>query len=56
MDNTFPDEESLYRAVYPPEINSMFWKNENTVSSAVFLILSPAQRRYLAANCKLLDS
>ena len=31
------ENELLYRAVYPPEINQMFWKDEQHVSSAVFL-------------------
>ena len=37
MDNTFNDNELLYRAVFPPEYNKMFWKDENHVSSAAFL-------------------
>lgn len=37
MDNNFTEYESLYRAVYPPEINRMYWKDENHISSAVFL-------------------
>lgn len=37
MDNTFSDEELLYRVVYPPEFNKMFWKDNNHVSSAAFL-------------------
>lgn len=37
MNNTFSENELLYRAVYPPEINQMFWKDEQHVSSAVFL-------------------
>lgn len=37
MDGTFLDEEVLYRAVYPPELNSMFWKDNGHVSSAAFL-------------------
>lgn len=37
MDNTFDESESLYRAVYPPEVNKMYWKDENHISSAVFL-------------------
>ena len=37
MDNLFPENEKLYRAVYPPEFNQMFWKDENHVSSAAFL-------------------
>lgn len=37
MNNSFEESESLYRAVYPPEVNRMFWKDEEHVSSAVFL-------------------
>ena len=37
MDNTFKENELLYRAVYPPEKNKFFWKDENHISSAVFL-------------------
>ena len=37
MDSTFSEDELLYRAVYPPEVNRMFWKDDNHVSSAVFL-------------------
>lgn len=37
MDNSFKEKEALYRAVYPPEKNRMFWKDENHISSAVFL-------------------
>lgn len=37
MDNSFNDEELLYRAVYPPEHSKMFWKDDGHVSSAAFL-------------------
>ena len=37
MDNNFSDNEVLYRAVYPPEINRMYWKDDEHISSAVFL-------------------
>ena len=37
MNNTFSENELLYRAVYPPEHSKMFWKDETHVSSAVFL-------------------
>ena len=37
MDNNFSENESLYRAVYPPEVNRMYWKDETHISSAVFL-------------------
>lgn len=37
MNNHFPEDEKLYRAVYPPSMNSIFWKDEKHVSSAVFL-------------------
>lgn len=37
MDNKFDVNESLYRAVFPPEINRMYWKDEDHISSAVFL-------------------
>ena len=36
MDNTFNDNEKLYRAVYPPEIAKMFWKSDGSLSSAAF--------------------
>lgn len=36
MDNSFPDAEKLYRAVYPPEQRDMFWKADGSVSSAAF--------------------
>lgn len=37
MNKSFPENEQLYRAVYPPEINDMFWKDNEHVSSAAFL-------------------
>lgn len=37
MNNTFPEKELLYRAVYPPEMNHILWKDNQHVSSAVFL-------------------
>ena len=37
MDSNFNENESLYRAVYPPEVNRMYWKDETHISSAVFL-------------------
>ncbi|MBR5357919.1 MAG: hypothetical protein IK128_01750 [Clostridiales bacterium] len=36
MDNVFAPEEQLYRAVYPPEQASMFWRRDGSVSSAAF--------------------
>ncbi len=36
MDNTFENDERLYRAVYPPEVADMFWRKDGTVSSAAF--------------------
>ena len=36
MDDIFSPEESLYRAIYPPEIVSMFWRKDGTISSAAF--------------------
>ncbi len=36
MDDRFENTEKLYRAVYPPEINEIFWKTDGTVSSAAF--------------------
>ena len=36
MDDRFENTEKLYRAVYPPEINDIFWKNAGSVSSAAF--------------------
>ena len=37
MTNYFPENETLYRAVFPPEINHIFWKDDQHVSSAAFL-------------------
>ena len=37
MNNSFSENEQLYRAVYPPEINHIYWKDGQHVSSAVFL-------------------
>ena len=37
MNNHFSENEKLYRAVYPPSMNNLFWKDEKHVSSAVFL-------------------
>ena len=34
--DTFDDDELLYRAVYPPSFNKMYWKEDGTVSSAAF--------------------
>lgn len=36
MDNRFPKEEELYRAVYPPDIQELYWKKDGTLSSAAF--------------------
>lgn len=36
MDEYFALDELLYRAVYPPEIASMFWRKNGKVSSAAF--------------------
>lgn len=36
MDNTFPNCEKLYRAVFPESYNQMFWRKDGTVSSAAF--------------------
>ncbi len=36
MDETFNITEKLYRAVYPPEVAAMYWKNDGTISSAAF--------------------
>ena len=36
MDDVFAPEESLYRAVYPPERAAMFWRRDGSVSSAAF--------------------
>ena len=36
MTEQFDIYERLYRAVYPPEIMSMFWKENGEISSAVF--------------------
>ena len=36
MTEQFEEYEKLYRAVYPPEIMPMFWKENGEVSSAVF--------------------
>ena len=36
MDNTFFDDEKLYRAVFPPEIADMYWRRDGTISSAAF--------------------
>ena len=36
MDNTFNNDEKLYRAVYPPEIADMYWRRDGSVSSAAF--------------------
>lgn len=34
MDNTFPNCEKLYRAVFPESYMQMFWRKDGTVSSA----------------------
>ena len=36
MTEQFEVNEKLFRAVYPPEIMSLFWKENGEVSSAVF--------------------
>ena len=36
MDNNFGYEESLYRAVYSPEVAAMFWRKNGSLSSAAF--------------------
>ena len=34
MDDFFESDESLYRAVFPPERMRMFWKSDGTITSA----------------------
>ena len=36
MDNTFKEDERLYRAVYPPSHPGMFWKKDGTLSPSAF--------------------
>lgn len=36
MDENFKPDEELYRAVYPIEIQPMFWKENGSISSAAF--------------------
>lgn len=36
MDDCFPDKEKLFRAIYPPNIREMFWKEDGSLSSAAF--------------------
>lgn len=36
MDKNFKSDEKLYRAVYPPEMVSMYWKRDGSLSSAAF--------------------
>lgn len=36
MNDNFPEEEKLYRAVFPPSHISMFWKKDGSLSSAAF--------------------
>ena len=36
MTEQFDTYERIYRAVYPPEIMPMFWKENGEISSAVF--------------------
>ena len=36
MDNTFKENEKIYRAVYPPEVADMFRRKDGSVSSAAF--------------------
>jgi len=36
MEEQFDTSERLYRAVYPPNIMPMFWKENGELSSAVF--------------------
>ncbi len=36
MTEQFDELEKLYRAVYPPEIMPMFWKENGEISSAAF--------------------
>lgn len=36
MDNTFANDEKLYRAVYPASYSQMYWKKDGSLSSAAF--------------------
>lgn len=36
MNNSFKEDEKLYRAVYPPDHSDMYWKKDGTVSTAAF--------------------
>ena len=47
MTEQFEVNEKLFRAVYPPEIVPLFWKENGEVSSAVF--------KYLARAAKVCD-
>lgn len=37
MDNSFKDDERLFRAVYPPEHPGMFWKEDGSLSPSAFV-------------------
>ena len=36
MNNTFKPDEKLYSAIYPPEIASLYWKQDETLSYKAF--------------------
>ncbi|MCR4590355.1 MAG: hypothetical protein K5668_06015 [Lachnospiraceae bacterium] len=36
MNDVFPPDEKLYRAVWPPEIADIYWRKDGTLSSAAF--------------------
>lgn len=36
MDETFTEEEKLYRAVYPPSHPGMFWEKDGSLSPSAF--------------------
>lgn len=58
MDERFSPEESLYRAVYPPELASMFWRKDGTLSSAAFADPKglSVDRGYFRKDSEVVDS
>lgn len=57
MDNSFSPMEKLYRAVYPPSYNNMYWKKDGSLSSAAFADKNglSVERGYFRDDSSVLD-
>ena len=52
MDNTFPNCEKLYRAVFPESYMQMFWRKDGRMPGSVYTLPVPAILSSQALNTK----